>query len=114
MLLIPCPWCGARAEIEFRYAGEAHRTRAPDGTTDAQWADYLYARVNRRGLHAERWRHVHGCGQFFNLQRDTATDRIVASYPIGAGPPAGMADPAPAPQTPPVPPIPPIPPEAVS
>ncbi|MGE5094790.1 MAG: sarcosine oxidase subunit delta, partial [Betaproteobacteria bacterium] len=24
MLLIPCPWCGPREEIEFSYGGQAH------------------------------------------------------------------------------------------
>jgi sarcosine oxidase delta subunit len=24
MLLIGCPWCGARDETEFRYGGQAH------------------------------------------------------------------------------------------
>ena len=30
MLLIPCPWCGARPENEFRYGGEAHIARPAD------------------------------------------------------------------------------------
>jgi sarcosine oxidase subunit delta len=88
MLLIPCPWCGERAEVEYRYAGEAHRARVVEGVSDAEWAAYLYARANKRGPHAERWRHIHGCGQFFNVLRDTRTDRITASYPIGAPPEA--------------------------
>ena len=84
MLLIPCPYCGPRAEIEFRYAGEAHMVRTIGGS-DGEWADYLYARDNRRGAHAERWRHIHGCGQFFNVVRDTASDVIEASYAATQG-----------------------------
>ena len=76
MLLIPCPHCGPRAEIEFRHAGEAHLVRRTEGVDDAEWGDYLYARANPRGLHAERWRHIHGCGRFFNLVRDTVTDKV--------------------------------------
>ena len=30
MLLIPCPWCGPRDEIEFHYGGEAHIARPAD------------------------------------------------------------------------------------
>ena len=31
MLLIPCPWCGPRAQAEFTYGGDATLTRpAPD------------------------------------------------------------------------------------
>jgi sarcosine oxidase subunit delta len=34
-------------------------------------------------VHAERWRHAHGCGRFFNALRDTTTDRILAVYETG-------------------------------
>jgi sarcosine oxidase subunit delta len=96
MLLIRCPYCGNRPEIEFVYGGQAHIAR-PTGqkVTDEEWADYLYSRSNVKGVHAERWRHVHGCGQFFNALRDTTTDRFVATYrrdeprPAGDRPPEG-------------------------
>ena len=84
MLLIECPHCGPRAEIEFRHGGQAHIVRPGPECTDAEWAAYLYFRDNPRGSHTERWRHVHGCGQFFNLVRDTANDRVERSYPAGA------------------------------
>lgn len=82
MLLIPCPWCGPRAEIEFRHGGEAHLVRPADpaAVSDTEWAAFLYQRHNPKGRHAERWRHIHGCGRFFNCIRDTVTDRIVATY----------------------------------
>jgi len=88
VLLIPCPYCGARPEVEFRYAGEAHIARPSDpaATSDQAWADYLYFRTNPKGRHAERWYHVHGCGRFFNAVRDTLTDRFVTSYEVGARP----------------------------
>lgn len=82
MLLIACPWCGERAEIEFRHCGEAHIARPADpaAVTDEAWAGYLYRRDNPRGWHRERWRHLHGCGRFFNAIRHTLTDRIAATY----------------------------------
>lgn len=86
MLLIHCPYCEmSRPEIEFRYAGEAHIARPADpaAASDAEWADFLYMRTNPRGTHAERWRHVHGCGRFFNGLRNTVSDRIVATYRVG-------------------------------
>jgi sarcosine oxidase subunit delta len=85
MLLIPCPWCGPRPENEFRYGGEAHiaRPRDPSAVGDAAWAAYLYMRSNRRGPHAERWRHIHGCGRFVNCMRDTVTDRIISTAKPG-------------------------------
>jgi len=86
MLLIRCPYCEMeRPEIEFRYGGEAHiaRPRAPSALDDAQWAEYLYMRTNPKGLHAERWRHIHGCGRFFNAIRHTVSDRIITTYKAG-------------------------------
>ena len=85
MLLIPCPVCGKRPEAEFTYAGEAHVARPadPSALDEAGWADFLHHRANPRGEHAERWRHTHGCGRFFNALRDTVTDRFIASYPSG-------------------------------
>ncbi len=79
MLLIPCPWCGERPENEFRYGGEAHIARpARSGLGGRRGVGRipLHARAIRRGVHAERWRHIHGCGRFFNCVRDTVSDRI--------------------------------------
>jgi sarcosine oxidase subunit delta len=89
MLLLPCPWCGPRPEIEFRHGGEAHvaRTVDPRLVSDQEWAGFLYFRTNPKGIHAERWRHSHGCGRFFNCVRDTVTDRIVTTYKPGEAQP---------------------------
>jgi sarcosine oxidase, subunit delta len=86
MLLIDCPYCGSCPELEFGYGGEAHVARPsnPGEATDETWAEFLYFRSNDKGMHAERWRHTHGCGRFFNALRDTTTDQFVATYPIGA------------------------------
>ncbi len=86
MLLIHCPYCRmARPEAEFRYGGEAHiaRPAEPAGVSDAEWAAYLYMRANPKGVHAERWRHIHGCGRFFNALRDTVSDQILTTYEAG-------------------------------
>ncbi|MCP3732772.1 sarcosine oxidase subunit delta [Sphingomonas sp. MG17] len=85
MLLIDCPFCGQRPEIEFRYAGEAHVLRPidPRECEDEEWAAYLYRRRNPAGDHAERWHHVHGCRRFFNARRHTVTDLFSGSYPAG-------------------------------
>ena len=85
MLLITCPYCGPRPENEFRNGGEAHiaRPRRPSDLDDAAWADFLYNRTNPKGLHAERWRHTHGCARFFNCLRDTVSDKILVTYKMG-------------------------------
>jgi sarcosine oxidase, subunit delta len=84
MLLIRCPFCGERPEIEFRHGGEAHipRPLTPALLSDTEWADYLYNRANPKGLHIERWRHLHGCGRFFNAVRDTVSDFFLTTYKL--------------------------------
>jgi len=85
MLVIDCPFCGVRPEIEFRYAGEAHIARPldPASLDDPTWSTFLYERSNPAGDHAERWHHVHGCRRFFNAVRNTVTDKFSATYPAG-------------------------------
>jgi heterotetrameric sarcosine oxidase delta subunit len=89
MLLIACPWCGARAEREFSCGGEAHivRPAAPERLDDEAWADYLFMRRNPKGVHFERWQHSHGCRRWFNLARSTVSHEILAVYRIGEAPP---------------------------
>jgi sarcosine oxidase subunit delta len=89
MLLIVCPFCGKRPEIEFTYGGQAHLARParPADLDDQAWADFLYMRENTKGMYAERWRHARGCGQFFNALRDTTTDHFLATYKTGAARP---------------------------
>jgi len=95
MLLIPCPWCGPRDEIEFHCGGQSHVQRAEpyDQVSDETWSNYLFNRVNPKGLHLERWVHNGGCRRWFNLARDTATHRIALAYKMGEAPPAtGLAE----------------------
>ncbi|MGE4218950.1 MAG: sarcosine oxidase subunit delta [Alphaproteobacteria bacterium] len=89
MLRIPCPWCGERDVGEFHYGGEAHVARPdPDAADDAAWAEYLFMRGNPKGEHRERWWHAHGCRRWFNLVRDTVSDRVIATYRMGEAAPA--------------------------
>ena len=89
MFQIECPWCGLRDQREYSCGGEAHivRPQNPDELTDAQWGDYVYMRTNTKGVYAEQWCHSHGCHQWFNVLKNTATDEIYASYQIGEKPP---------------------------
>jgi len=91
MLLIECPWCGERDETEFHCVGEAHIARPlnTEKLSDEEWADYLFMRKNPKGLHREQWLHAAGCRRYFNVERDTLSYRINASYKIGAKPPGG-------------------------
>ena len=89
MLLIPCPYCGERPELEFAYAGEAGIVRPVDPALldDEAWGAFLYQRSNPRGLHGERWRHVNGCGRFFNTWRNTVSDAFHGAWKAGETPP---------------------------
>jgi sarcosine oxidase subunit delta len=87
MLKIPCILCGPRDENEFVCGGTSHLARPPLSASDEEWGHYLFFRENPKGLHLERWRHVQGCGRWFNLARDTVTHEIKAVY--------GMRDAAP-------------------
>ena len=93
MFLIPCPWCGERDQHEFRSGGEAHIARPlkPEDLNDGAWADYLFMRENPLGLYRERWVHAHGCRRWFNMLRDTVSDRILAVYGMGEPPPEAAA-----------------------
>ena len=94
MLQIPCPHCGPRDEVEFSCGGEAHiaRPKESDALSDAEWADYLFMRTNPKGVLAERWCHTLGCRRWFNVLRDTGSDRILAVYRLDEPPPAEDED----------------------
>ncbi|MDH5556069.1 MAG: sarcosine oxidase subunit delta [Alphaproteobacteria bacterium] len=89
MFLIDCPYCGTRQQTEFHCHGEAHiaRPKDPDAVSDAEWADYMFNRSNTKGVFYERWVHNHGCRRWFNVARDTVSDRILAVYRMGEQPP---------------------------
>ncbi|MBA3490336.1 MAG: sarcosine oxidase subunit delta [Longispora sp.] len=85
MLLISCPWCGDRDEVEFGYGGQAHVPYPPDpeALSDAEWAEYVFMRDNPKGEFAERWVHAAGCRRWFNVIRNTVTNDFVAVYRSG-------------------------------
>ncbi len=90
MLLIDCPWCGRRDQLEFSCHGQAHisRPQYPDRLSDEQWGDYVFFRDNPKGVHYERWVHTHGCRRWFNAVRNTVTDEFLATYKPGDPVPA--------------------------
>lgn len=94
MLQITCPYCGSKHETEFRCGGESHIIRPldPADVSDADWYQYLFVRGNPKGIHFERWCHTMGCGQWFNVARDTVTHEILAVYKMGDPKPVISAD----------------------
>lgn len=83
MLLIPCPWCGPRSQIEFSYGGDASVLRPADDASEQAWFDYVYLRDNPCGPHDEAWLHSAGCRSWFRLRRDTRTHDIIGSAALG-------------------------------
>ena len=86
MLLIHCPYCQEdRSELEFRGAGDAHIARPTNmaDISDEEFEAYFFLRDNPKGIIYERWRHIHGCGRFFNAVRDTVSDKFFMSYKAG-------------------------------
>ncbi|KQS05001.1 sarcosine oxidase subunit delta [Sphingomonas sp. Leaf357] len=92
MLLINCPLCGPRDELEFRCGGESHVSRPGPAETvsDTDWSAYLFARSNPKGVHYERWVHAFGCRRWFNVARHTVTHRIEAIYAMHERPPVAF------------------------
>ena len=92
MLLIPCPWCGPRNQVEFTYGGDATLKRPPVDAPQSEWFDYVYLRDNPRGPHDELWIHSAGCRRWFQVRRDTTTHDIIGSAELGGVlPDAGAA-----------------------
>jgi heterotetrameric sarcosine oxidase delta subunit len=87
MLLIACPYCGPRAQIEFSYGGDvgAQRPVDPEKVTLDAWLDYVYLRDNPRGPHWELWQHSAGCRSWLRVRRDTLTHEILATEVAGGG-----------------------------
>jgi len=83
MLRISCPNCGVRDEVEFHCGGESHVSRPDAGVSDAEWSDYLFNRENIKGSFSERWCHSFGCGEWFNVDRDTVSHDINTVYRMG-------------------------------
>jgi len=93
MLQLTCPNCGAACEeTELAPGGEAHLERHGPGSSDADFATYLFTRRNPKGVHFERWRHAYGCGKWFHAARCTATLEVFGTYSAqSTEPPAEIA-----------------------
>ena len=79
MLLIPCPCCGPRSQIEFTYGGDATLKLPALDAPESAWFEYVYLRDNPCGPHDELWLHSAGCRCWFKVRRDTRTHDILAS-----------------------------------
>ena len=74
--MIPCPHCGPRNVYEFAFGGETKQAPGPDADLTV-WREYLYCNENKSGVQDEWWFHSMGCGRWFKLTRDTATNQVI-------------------------------------
>ena len=81
MLILECPYCSVKGEeTEFHGGGEAHIKRFGPGSSEEEFNSYLFAKVNPKGVHFERWRHANGCGKWFHAARNTVTLEVYGVY----------------------------------
>ncbi len=83
--LLPCPICGPRDVYEFRYGGEVLRRPHPNANGEA-WSAYRYLRANRAGPAEEWWFHRAGCWRWFQAERDTVSNTVIAAWWPGSRP----------------------------
>ena len=89
--LLACPLCGPRDVYEFRYGGEIQKRPSP-GSTPVVWASYLYARTNIDGVERAWWFHRAGCRRWFQVERDTRDNRVIATgWSLAPATPGGAA-----------------------
>ena len=86
MLKIHCPYCEQDLpETEFHGEGEAHIERPANMAkiSDEAFEKFFFIRDNHKGIVFERWRHLHGCGRFFNAVRHSVSDKFIKTYKAG-------------------------------
>ncbi len=83
MKIMPCPLNGPRNILEFVCFGEVKSMPDPKGSSDQEWADYIWFSNNPAGVVREWWCHVPTV-YWFIAERNTVTDEIVRTYPAGA------------------------------
>ncbi len=89
MQLIPCPWCGPRAHIEFRYHCDAQALpRDWLRETVVEFESRTWLRDNHIGEHEEIWQHADGCRGWLVLSRNNLTHVVAKSLPMGPVAPA--------------------------
>jgi heterotetrameric sarcosine oxidase delta subunit len=82
MLLINCPHCGPRAQVEFAYERTVDSVVQPDAPADHAM-ETLFTRTNPRGDDEEIWRHSFGCRAWLELTRHRTTHAITAIRAVG-------------------------------
>ena len=96
--VLTCPNCGPREVTDFAFGGEVN-PRPRGAPSQRELNTYNYFRRNVAGVQREWWCHRLGCEQWFQADRDTRTNDVLATW---VAEPASAAAPetTPAPDTP--------------
>lgn len=79
MMMITCPYCGARPETEFRYGGEAvARPTDSMALDDPALEAILYVRENNSRVVREQWVHADGCRMWMWVKRCRTTHQVLS------------------------------------
>ena len=90
--LLTCPNCGVREVTDFGYGGEV-TYRPSSRPTQRELNTYNYFRKNVAGVQREWWFHRSGCRVWFQADRDTRTNVVLATALPGDLPGAETGDP---------------------
>jgi heterotetrameric sarcosine oxidase delta subunit len=86
--ILSCPNCGPRPVDEYSYGGEV-TVRATDSEAERELFHYLYFRNNTAADQREWWFHSSGCREWFQAERNTTRNEVLAVVrPGGFGAPA--------------------------
>jgi sarcosine oxidase subunit delta len=80
--ILKCPLNGPRPIQEFSFGGEVRDMPDPTGSTDLQWADYIFNRSGEPGIKREWWFHI-ASSTWFIAERDAVKDEIIRTYLFG-------------------------------
>jgi sarcosine oxidase subunit delta len=80
--IIDCPLNGPCNAQEFICGGEVKARPFGVKAADSEWVDYIYLENNTMGVVREWWCHL-ASSYWFIVERDTATDTIIRTYPAG-------------------------------
>lgn len=83
MKIMNCPLNGPRNIAEFQCHGEVKSHSRPQHANDDEWTEHLWMSGNEAGVVREWWCHI-PTNFWFLAERNTTTDRILATYAIPA------------------------------
>lgn len=83
MKIMTCPLNGPRNITEFQCHGEVRRQPNPQHAADKEWTDHIWMSTNTAGVVREWWCHT-PTNFWFQAERDTITDEILATFPVPA------------------------------